>query len=127
MYDPDVTFGGHQPYYFDRYAALYNYYTVLGSRIVYKLSVDTSSTQGVICGLYAYKDNAVPNTGAGLQEIMESKYGKYRMFINTPVQSFTLSMAQRSTTMLQTSESQLINSTNFRTLTSSSPSSEWYY
>ncbi len=78
-------------------------------------------------GLYAYKDNPVPNTSAGLQEIMESKYGKYRMYVNTPVQSFDLSMAQKTSTMLQTSQQNLISSTNYRTLTSSSPTDQWYY
>ena len=32
LFDPDQTGTGHQPYYFDQFAALYNRYTVLGSK-----------------------------------------------------------------------------------------------
>lgn len=69
VYDPDVTFTGHQPYYFDRYAQLYQNYVVLGSRLKLSTNVDTGSNQGVVVGLYAYYANPVPNTDAGLREI----------------------------------------------------------
>lgn len=38
VFDPDVTGVGHQPLYFDRYAAIYNNYRVLGSRITAQIS-----------------------------------------------------------------------------------------
>jgi len=69
VYDPDITFVGHQPYYFDRYAAIYTNYAVIGSKITIFTNVDTGSNQGVYVGLYAYYLNGVPNTSAGLQEI----------------------------------------------------------
>lgn len=34
MFDPQLTVGGHQPYYFDQMMAIYNHYIVLSSRIV---------------------------------------------------------------------------------------------
>lgn len=37
VFDPDYSIGGHQPMGFDQYAALYNEYTVLGSRIKYTI------------------------------------------------------------------------------------------
>lgn len=33
VYDPDFTSGGHQPLYYDQYAAIYNYYTVRKCRM----------------------------------------------------------------------------------------------
>lgn len=36
LYDPDYTGVGHQPMYFDQMSALYNHYTVIGSKITVK-------------------------------------------------------------------------------------------
>jgi hypothetical protein len=77
-YDPDITFSGHQPYYFDRYAALYTYYTVLGSRLLLRTNVDTGSNQGVMVGIIAYKNNNVVNTHGGLPCSAMSDFGLAR-------------------------------------------------
>lgn len=45
LYDPDITGAGHQPLYFDTLMAIYNHYTVIGSKIVVK-AVPKSATQG---------------------------------------------------------------------------------
>lgn len=45
IYDPDITGAGHQPMYFDTLMAIYNHYTVIGSKIVVKV-VPKSATQG---------------------------------------------------------------------------------
>ena len=39
LFDPDQTGTGHQPYYFDQFAALYNRYTVLGSKLTAEFSL----------------------------------------------------------------------------------------
>lgn len=104
-YDPDITSTGHQPYYFDRYAGLYQNYVVLGSKFKVSTNVDTGTNQGVLLGLYAYYSNPVPNTQAGLREICESRYGVSKLFINNPVQTFDMFMSQRTATMLSTTES----------------------
>lgn len=103
-YDPDVTFTGHQPYYYDRYSSLYQNYVVLGSKYSVSTNVDTGSNQGVMVGLIAYYQNPVPNTAAGIREICESPFGTSRLFINNPVQTFTLLNSQRSSTMLSTTD-----------------------
>lgn len=60
LYDPDQTGVGHQPSYFDTLAGLYNYYTVIGSRvsaiITYK-DVDLA-LQPVVCGIRIADDTA---------------------------------------------------------------------
>lgn len=46
-FDPDLTGVGHQPLYWDKYAAVYQSYRVLGSRITATISGNTlQSTQG---------------------------------------------------------------------------------
>lgn len=46
-FDPDVTNLGHQPMYFDNYAALYDNYRVRGSRITARISgANLATTQG---------------------------------------------------------------------------------
>jgi len=43
IYDPNITGTGHQPLYFDQLTALYDHYTVIGSRIKYNI-INTSNT-----------------------------------------------------------------------------------
>ena len=33
LFDPDFTGTGHQPYYFDQFATIYQRYTVIGSKL----------------------------------------------------------------------------------------------
>lgn len=47
-FDPDQTGGGHQPLFFDEWAAVYNYYTVLGSKIKVTLH-NASDYAGTVC------------------------------------------------------------------------------
>lgn len=44
MHDPNAETGGHQPLGFDQYMALYDHFTVIGSRITVVASVATVST-----------------------------------------------------------------------------------
>lgn len=44
MFDPNVTGVGHQPLYFDQFADLYDHYTVIASKITFKLIPVTFST-----------------------------------------------------------------------------------
>lgn len=43
MFDPDITATGHQPLYFDQFTALYDHYTVIGSKITVKLCSGTAN------------------------------------------------------------------------------------
>lgn len=46
MYDPDVSGIGHQPLWFDQCAALYNHYTVIGSKITIRVAGLTTVAGG---------------------------------------------------------------------------------
>jgi len=66
-YDPDFTGIGIQPYYYDRYSALYTKYVVLGSTMNIKFQVDTGTNQGITMAMFPYYVNGVPNTSAGVR------------------------------------------------------------
>jgi hypothetical protein len=74
-FDPDVTFTGHQPYYYDRYTGPYQKYTVMGCRAKYTFIATGGGTGGVQVGIIPYYLNTVPSTAAGLREIMENPFG----------------------------------------------------
>jgi len=51
LYDPDITGSGHQPLYFDTYAAIYNHYSVVSSKLTVSFAnmyTATSAEVGVI-------------------------------------------------------------------------------
>lgn len=56
MYDPNVQVGGHQPYYFDQMMALYNHYTVIGSKIKITVVPASSNTTATFVGVYKDDD-----------------------------------------------------------------------
>jgi hypothetical protein len=70
VYDPDLTGTGHQPRGFDEHAALYDHYTVIGSKIraTFESDVDNRSTAGQYCFLML-QDTA--GTPTNLVDILE--------------------------------------------------------
>lgn len=50
-FDPEVALGGHQPRGFDQYMALYDHFTVVGSRIKLWVSTQTNNTRPAIAGI----------------------------------------------------------------------------
>jgi len=71
MYDPFASGAGHQPMYFDQMSALYNHYTVIGSKITYTISSDSITQGGAVCSFYINDDTTVvPSivSGASLEQ-----------------------------------------------------------
>lgn len=64
MYDPDITSTGHQPYYFDQLAAIYNHYTVLASKITVRLVPGSGNTVGSVFTMYINDDASVTYSNA---------------------------------------------------------------
>lgn len=79
-YDPDITssLAGHQPYGFDQLMAMYNHYTVVGS----KCQVIISNSQGSL-PIYAgilLRDTSIPlGTSTGTEYILEQPGNKMRL------------------------------------------------
>lgn len=64
---PDAVSGTDQPYYYDRYSALYDDYVVLRSRITVKAAADTGSNQCIMFAIAPYYINTFPATSAGMR------------------------------------------------------------
>lgn len=127
VFDPDVSGSGHQPYYFDRYAAIYSRYVVLNSRIKISTSIDTSSGQCVNIGLIGYHNNGVTVDMAGIEEIGESPFGVFKLMVNTPVTPTILTKSLSNADLFGTTEHELMTNPDLWTLTSASPveSTKW--
>lgn len=75
MYDPDVSFSGHQPRTFDQLMALYDHFTVIASKIdVEFASADNTYDQTVGIGVL---DTTVPKTN--INDYLEHGYEKHKI------------------------------------------------
>lgn len=74
MYDPNLTGVGHQPLYFDQMTALYNHYTVIGSKIKVNI-VPTASGQSPSTFAVYLNDDASNVTNMGtVREYNNAKF-----------------------------------------------------
>jgi len=73
LYDPNFTDTGHQPLYFDQYAAIYAKYRVLSSKIKVTFSPSTSDTEGTADGpwVVGIGGNASGNFASSVQTLCE--------------------------------------------------------
>jgi len=62
MWDPDITGAGHQPLFFDQMAAIYDQYTVIGSRLIVDITPATAHTSASLVGIYKDDDTTTSNT-----------------------------------------------------------------
>jgi len=79
IFDPDQTGTGHQPYYYDQLSALYNRYTVLGSKLTCEFSVQPSAIATAqpsgpcVIGVVTDDDASIGSTVTTLLEQQNSK------------------------------------------------------
>jgi len=78
LYDPNYTSTGHQPMGFDQWAALYNHYVVLGSKMTVKVLPQETNVSPCVIGTFLTDGSAVPYTTPG--SFIEAKRGPYRLF-----------------------------------------------
>jgi len=77
MFDPNSTGVGHQPLYYDQMAALYNHYTVIGSKI--KLTVTPTATADELTYVGTWLDDDTTSTViATVMDMAERSSGKIR-------------------------------------------------
>lgn len=88
IYDPDYINLGHQPMYRDAYANIYDYYTVLGSKITVKF-LSRSTTVGFFVGIQG-TDSTSPSTAVSTW--MEQNNGVHDLIGNISSGSRTLFM-----------------------------------
>jgi len=78
-FDPDFTGTGHQPLYFDQFAAVYGQYTVLSAKLTVTFASTSHDTDAVPKGPYAIgitgnNSGTFASTTSGLQEAEKSVY-----------------------------------------------------
>jgi len=74
LYDPNLSGTGHQPYYFDQMAALYNHYTVIGSKIHITVVPKADTEQVFQVALYINDDASTSLTD--INGIAEQSLGR---------------------------------------------------
>lgn len=77
MFDPEVALGGHQPMGFDQWMALYDHFTVIGSKISVKFINNTNGAR--VPGLCGIMLNDTTRIGQGnsittLEQLLENRY-----------------------------------------------------
>lgn len=77
IYDPNLTGTGHQPMGHDQWAALFNHYVVLGSKISVKVVNDDSSLQPASLGCYLSDGKSLAYTTS--TEFIEARKGSHRL------------------------------------------------
>lgn len=79
MFDPDTTLGGHQPYGFDQWMAIYKYFHILSSKISIEVAASASgTTQSWRFGITPInRTTAIPSNCVDLMEMDGTVFGMY--------------------------------------------------
>jgi len=75
LFDPNFTSGGHQPMYFDQFSAIYDHYTVIGSKITAKVMHKTSAGVPMTVAVFLNDDSAI--SGSILSSMKEQNKSNY--------------------------------------------------
>lgn len=89
MYDPNFSGGGHQPMYFDQFAALYDQYVVIGSKINVKVTFHGNTQYAANVGIYINDDTT--QTPTDLNSLVEHSSASYKMLAPQNTKVTTLS------------------------------------
>lgn len=92
VFDPDFTGAGHQPLYFDQFAAIYNQYAVIKSKITTVFTMSEGGTVPILCGLVGDDDGTTSTTFATLQE---KSHGSSRVLMPTTGANNCIVMSER--------------------------------
>lgn len=97
MFDPNLTGTGHQPMYFDQYMALYNHFTVIGSKIVVRFLRTNDTDPACRVGLLQ-SDDASYGGSPNLDAIKEATLGKTKIIgLDTPTVTMAMGWSAKKT------------------------------
>lgn len=123
LFDPNVTGTGHQPMYFDQYAALYARYRVVAS----SFKIDVINVSGVSAMYYVVEPNTIQSTTTDLSTLYEqSRSGAPRI---VPVASRIASRMKRYVSTRKVcglTKTQMYDDT-FSALVTANPGNLWYW
>lgn len=75
LYDSNYSSGGHQPLYYDQMSALYDHYTVIGSKITARVFQKAATNDGVTVTLFLNDDtNIVPALVSTMKEQSRARW-----------------------------------------------------
>ena len=89
MFDPEVALGGHQPMYFDQMSALYDHWTVIGSKIkvtITRTGVNANDGIPLYFCMFLNDDTTVANSN--IVNVAEANGARIVMAAPSPSQNF---------------------------------------
>lgn len=95
MFDPDITSTGHQPYYFDQLTAVYNHFTVIGSRMKLRIVKSDTGSTPVTVGIFVNDDASVVPSLTGCLEHPSSVHTT--VALQDPIATLTKSWSAKKT------------------------------
>lgn len=122
MYDPNITGTGHQPYYFDQMSALYDHYTVIGSKILIKATPLSTLTNPMLIACYKNDDATV--TPTKMSDYIEQSESSWALF---PVDSCSPATLNMSWSAKQTFGGSVLGNDNLQGTGSSDPTEQTVY
>lgn len=123
LYDPHTTFGGHQPYMYDQFAALYSQYRVLKARIIFTMVPDNFDGV-VVTGFPRISGDTTALSGLNVpyMEFPSAKTG-----LATAAIPFTVDYTANIWEMLGVTKDRYLADPNYVALISASPTpAAWY-
>jgi len=122
LWDPNLTGSGHQPLFFDQYAAIYQRYKVFASKITVLVTNPTSSPCNMV--LQSGTDNYL---GSSYSQILEQPGAKVTRTI-PPTNQMTSKMTNFSTTRRACGLSRKeVSEENYSALVTGNPNEIWYH
>jgi len=128
MFDPEVAVGGHQPMYFDQMTALYDQYTVIGSRIKITITRTPSGNNGVdpiYFVLFNNDDTSV--AGTSVIDVAESNSGRIKIAAPDAGYHPTSLVLTSKYSAKKTYGNAQLNNTNIQGTATSDPPEQTYY
>lgn len=122
MYDPDITFTGHQPMFYDNMAAIYNHWVVIGSKIKVKIVPTTNINDPATFVLWNNDDGIVQQTN--INAILESRPNDN---ILMPGDDASVGVLTTNFSAKKSYGASVIANANLRGTTSSDPSEQKVY
>jgi len=122
MYDPNTSGTGHQPLFFDQMTALYNHYTVIGSRITLTVMNQTSSGVAGTVGVIYNDDTATAYTD--ITGFGEQSAGRTRMIPGGANTTFVLGLKYSAK---KTFGGSILSNTSLQGTASANPSEASYF
>lgn len=122
MFDPNITGTGHQPLYYDQMTALYDHYTVIGSKMRVKLVQALGNQPAVRIATYINDDATV--TPARIDTLGEQSSGKQFLIPPASVDSYTLT---NSWSAKKTFGGSVLGNDNLQGTSGTNPTEQSYY